>query len=150
MNDDWNLYPCEVVDVKARYPSITVNGKKQRLHRYTYEQHYGPIPDGYHVCHRCDVSRCIQPRHLFLGTQADNVQDMMEKGRHFAQRMTHCKHGHPLTGDNVRLIPIKGTPYTRRQCRECDSEAHRRMRERRKAKELSTGSGVVAERSVQG
>lgn len=61
------------------------NGPLLRAHRYAYELHYGPIPDGLWCLHRCDVPRCVRPDHLFLGTSKDNTQDMMQKGRHLAQ-----------------------------------------------------------------
>lgn len=55
-------------------------------HRLAWQLTYGDIPDGLLVCHRCDNPPCCNPKHLFLGTQKDNMQDMSKKGRNADKR----------------------------------------------------------------
>ena len=63
------------------YIRISRNGKRYRAHRYIYEQYKGPIPIGYFVCHSCDNPLCINPKHLWVGTNSQNIIDAYKKGR---------------------------------------------------------------------
>lgn len=59
-----------------------LNGGRMVTHRLSWLIHYGEIPKGMMVLHKCDNPPCVNPEHLFLGTIQDNVDDMIKKGRH--------------------------------------------------------------------
>lgn len=63
------------------YGQLNVGGRPMLAHRYSWERSNGPIPSNLHVLHRCDNRRCVNPDHLFLGTNLDNIRDMTLKGR---------------------------------------------------------------------
>ena len=63
------------------YGTCRVGGKKRKAHRVAYLLHYGVLPSNKIVCHDCDVPMCVNPEHLFLGTDQDNATDSMLKGR---------------------------------------------------------------------
>jgi hypothetical protein len=56
-------------------------GRPLQASRVSWEIHFGPIPDGLWVLHRCDNPPCVNPEHLFLGTRTDNIRDMHRKKR---------------------------------------------------------------------
>lgn len=66
---------------RGGYGSISENNKSRGAHQVSWEIHFGPIPDGMFVLHKCDNPPCVRPDHLFLGTSKDNAQDRQQKGR---------------------------------------------------------------------
>lgn len=68
------------------YGQVRVDGKLEYVHRIAWEQVNGPVPEGLLVLHHCDNPPCYNEEHLFVGTNSDNVQDMLSKGRGYWQQ----------------------------------------------------------------
>lgn len=85
-------------------------------HKWLWVELYGDVPDGLELCHRCDVRNCVKPGHLFLGTRADNMQDMIAKGRGYSwlANQDACGKGHPFDEANTFWYVKNG-----RRCRNC-------------------------------
>ena len=95
------------------YPLIRHKGKLLKLSRFVYEQQHGKIPAGMVVRHTCDNRACINLDHLILGTQADNVRDMMERGR--STHLCGTSNGaSKLTEKDVHAI-LADTQHTQRE-----------------------------------
>lgn len=77
-------WPWSGSKTKAGYGRFQSGGKglpTVSATRFCFEMHYGPVPQGHVVMHRCDSPTCVNPAHLTSGTHRDNTQDMVRKGR---------------------------------------------------------------------
>ena len=100
-------------------------------HRYSYEYHVGPIPDGLHLDHLCRNTICVNPEHLEPVTSAVNIlRGMSEPARNATK--TSCLRGHQLSGANLYINPTDGYRHCR-TCTRARESARRRSGQNRKA-----------------
>ena len=79
----WLWTGCIDKDGRGRFG---VKKKNRSAARFSWFISNGTIPDGFYVLHHCDVPPCVNPKHLYIGTQLDNMQDMVKRGRQANQR----------------------------------------------------------------
>jgi hypothetical protein len=110
------------------YGYIGYKGKVLKSHRVAATMAFGMFDQRLHVLHSCDNPPCVNPNHLWLGTNGENMRDRANKGRYVNQKKTHCPEGHSYSGGNLYISP---SGY--RNCRSCRQEATRRFNERKRA-----------------
>ena len=103
---------------KKKYGVFWFEGRKVVAHRWIYERYFGPIPSGLESHHTCETPWCVNPYHL----------EMISRTEHSATKNyknpTHCKRGHLLSGDNMRIrerMFPSGLKY-HRVCKQCKRE----------------------------
>jgi hypothetical protein len=103
----WNWIGSRMV--RGGYGQLNSKGKLLKAHRLSFEIHYGKIPDGLFICHRCNNPACVNPNHLYAGTPADNWSDTIRThGLRLPENapIGEKHHDAKLTTEQVREIRV--------------------------------------------
>ena len=102
------------INIQTGYGEFIAGGIMYSAHRFSYTYFIGKIPEGFHVHHKCENRRCVNPEHLEALTHKEHL--LMGNGLcAINARKTHCIKGHEFTKQNTYI-----TPDNRRQCRKCN------------------------------
>lgn len=101
----------------AEYGVLTIEGRRRYAHRAAYEHFVGPIPQGLEIDHLCRNPRCVNPDHMQPVSHLENCR-RGRVGKHNAAK-THCPHGHPYSGSNLKLRTSRGS--LERVCLACNN-----------------------------
>lgn len=117
------------------YGKMHYLGRSEYVHRISAHCYFDyDFQSELQVLHRCDNPACFNPKHLFIGTRVDNMQDCVAKGRHGGPApWTHCRKGHLLCGENAVVRFDTGRKY----CRTCQN-----LRNKRRSQAVSN-SGLL-------
>ena len=90
----------------AGYGQFKAGGETYYAHRYSCELHHGPIPQGMQALHSCDNPTCVNPGHLRIGSQLENMRDKMDRGRHWTGERPKGEghHAAKMTKDKVLAV----------------------------------------------
>lgn len=116
------------------YGRLTLKRKgldKTRVHRLMFERYVGSIPDGMVIRHKCDNPPCCNPDHLEVGTQADNLADMVSRGRYHRHGSTECQNGHDISSPGSYRMGKRKNKGDEKVCLACQRERHLRHREKK-------------------
>lgn len=117
---------------RGGYGQCQILGKDKLAHRLSYEAFIGPIPAGLTLDHRCRVRSCVNPAHLAPMSMRDNTLARgCQSPANLCAQKTHCSHGHPLSGKNVRVEPHRRG--LKRVCVACKNDRNARAYLRRRA-----------------